>query len=63
MDRAIAISIHQAVGSPLCVAAHDGPNVFDRVRYALDAEKSIRLAIHCVTALTPTFPKAAISQL
>ena len=57
------ISIHQVVGSPLCVASGDGQKVFERINHALAAGRRVNLSFENVTALTTAFLNPAIGQL
>ena len=63
MPEDIRISMFETVGSPLCVASDDGQKVYDRLAAALNADRSVSLSFHNVTALTSAFLNAAIGQL
>lgn len=63
MVPTITISIFQVVGSPLCVASGDGQKVFERIKHAVKAGRSVNLSFENVTALTSAFLNAAIGQL
>ncbi len=63
MEKNIAISIFEVVGSPLCVASDDGQKVYDRLVSALNENLRVSLSFRNVTALTSAFLNTAIGQL
>lgn len=63
MNPAITVSVYQVVGSPLCVASGDGELVFERIRCAIEAGRSVNISFKYVTALMPPFINTAIGQL
>jgi len=53
----------EIVGSPFCVASHDGEKVHKHLDAALIANQDVVLSFHNVTALTTAFLTAAIGEL
>jgi hypothetical protein len=63
MEKSLAISPYEIVGSPLCVTSDDGQKVFERIAGALKDGKSITVSFRNVSGLTPVFLNASIGQL
>lgn len=63
MQKEMAISLFEIVGSPLCVASNDGQKIYDCLAAALKEGRGVALSFHNVTTLTPAFLNAAIGQL
>lgn len=63
MTHDTKISVFGVVGSPLCISASDGQQVYDRLAIALHAERPVALSFHNVTVLTAAFLNVAIGQL
>jgi len=59
----IRLSMFEIVGSPFCVASHDGEKVHKHLDAALIANQDVVLSFHNVTALTTAFLTAAIGEL
>ena len=59
----IRISMFEVVGSPFCVAFHDGQKVHKHLDAALRANQEVVLSFQNVTALTAAFLNAAVGQL
>ncbi len=63
MSANIRLSMFEIVGSPFCVASHDGEKVHKHLDAALIANQDVVLSFHNVTALTTAFLTAAIGEL
>ena len=63
MNKDVAISVFEVVGSPLCVASSDGQKLHDRVAAALKQGCRVSLSFRNVSALTSAFLNAAAGQL
>ena len=63
MSQDIEISVYQTVGSPLCVATHDGQKVHDRIAPALKKGRKVIVSFANVSNITSAFLNAAIGQL
>lgn len=63
MNKDIAVSVLEVVGSPLCVASSDGQKVYERIHRAMKHNRGVSLSFRHVSTLTSAFLNAAIGQL
>jgi hypothetical protein len=63
MQKELAISVFEVVGSPLCVASGDGQGVYERLAAAIEQDRRVTLSFRNISALTSAFLNAAIGQL
>ena len=61
--HSIRVFVYETVGSPLCVASHDGQKVYDRIEHALREGYRVAISFRNVSTLTSAFLNAAIGQL
>lgn len=61
--RNIRVLVYETVGSPLCVASHDGQKVYERIERALKEKCRVAISFRNVSTLTSAFLNAAIGQL
>lgn len=62
-QRQVRVFVYETVGSPLCVASHDGQKVYERIERALNEKCHVAISFRNVSTLTSAFLNAAIGQL
>lgn len=63
MGQNLSLSVHEIIGSELCVASDDGQKVHDRIAAALKENREVVVSFLNVTSVTSAFLNAAIGQL
>lgn len=63
MNEMEVVRIVEVVGDSLCVTPQDGQKVFETIRTAIEAGKSVAISFAGVADLTSAFLNAAIGQL